>query len=113
MRVLFISFCFVFALAVNCYAEYDIEELPCDGFFGSILNKCIVQPEQSPVPDVKSAEDLVFGAKADAPNLILLPYNFSLGVEGGKDLLGTSLSEGWFVFGKVTWNGTLVNLSGQ
>lgn len=52
-----------------------------------------------------------FGAKLDAPNLVKLNENWAVGVEGGKDLNGTNNSEGWFTYGKLTYSGSLFNLS--
>lgn len=61
--------------------------------------------------DQKSAEDTKAGVKADAPNLIRLTKDTTIGVEGGKDLVNTNAKEGWFVFGKLTWTGTLFDFS--
>lgn len=83
-------------------------EMGCDGIWGKILNKCIEEPAKD---DVKAQTDIVAGLKADAPNLILLPWNLSLGVEGGKDLYETNWDEGWFIYAKITYSGTLLNLS--
>ena len=55
----------------------------------------------------KNADALKLGLKADAPNLIRLTENSTIGVEGGKDMRHTSSSEGWFGFLKFTWTGTL------
>ena len=48
-----------------------------------------------------------FGLKLDAPNLIEVYKNWYVGVEGGKDLYSTNMSEGWNAYGKVTYTGTL------
>ncbi len=58
----------------------------------------------------KNADDNKTGIKADMPNLIKLPKDFSIGVEGGKDMLDTDAKHGWFGFLKITWNGTLLDL---
>jgi hypothetical protein len=46
------------------------------------------------------------GAKIDAPNLIRLTDNWTIGVEGSKDLYLTDGREGWQVYGKATYTGT-------
>jgi hypothetical protein len=56
---------------------------------------------------VHDKEDSALGIKADAPNLVSLSENWKLGVEGGKDLNGSSVEDGWFGFLKVTFTGTL------
>ena len=51
-----------------------------------------------------------FGAKLDAPYLVKLSDNWFIGTEGGKDLWSTNFDEAWFVYGKITYTGTLINL---
>lgn len=48
-----------------------------------------------------------FGAKLDAPYLVEVHKDIFIGVEGGKDLYSTSMSEGWNAYGKVTYTGKL------
>ena len=52
-----------------------------------------------------------YGAKLDAPKLVHLKGHWYIGVEGGKDLNYTNAKEGWFAYGKITYTGTLLNLS--
>ena len=82
----------------------------CDSKFMEKIDDCVTHPEP-PVHNEKLATDTVVGAKADAPNLIKLAKNWTLGVEGGKDLLNTTPDEGWFIFGKITFSGTLFDLT--
>ena len=65
------------------------------------------------IPDTnaKDQSDDVLGLKADAPNLVRLTKNTTIGVEAGKDLNKTSAKEGWFGFLKVTWTGTFFDFS--
>lgn len=56
-------------------------------------------------------KDNVAGAKLDAPNLVKFSENWSAGVEGSKDFANTGFNEGWSVYGKVTYSGTLLDLS--
>ncbi len=61
--------------------------------------------------------------KLDAPNIVKLPWNLSLGLEGGKTI-ATDLfhkaddgvrwieaDRGYFAMFKITWNGTLLDFS--
>ena len=48
-----------------------------------------------------------FGTKLDAPYLVEVYKNWFIGVEGGKDLYSTSMSEGWNSYLKVTYTGTV------
>jgi hypothetical protein len=57
-----------------------------------------------------SGEDIEIGIKADAPNLVKLADNWTLGMEAGKDLTNTGAGEGWFTYGKVTYTGELFDL---
>lgn len=52
-----------------------------------------------------------YGAKLDAPNLVRLNKNWTIGTEAGKDFNGASSDEGYFVYGKVIYSGTVLNLS--
>jgi hypothetical protein len=52
-----------------------------------------------------------YGAKLDAPYLVKIIENVFLGVEGGKNLYNTATDEGWFAYGKVTYIGTLLDLT--
>jgi hypothetical protein len=51
-----------------------------------------------------------FGVAADAPNLVRLTDNWSLGTEVGHNFNGTSSNEGYFVYAKATYTGTLLDL---
>jgi len=55
----------------------------------------------------KPYDDLVLGAKFDAPNLIQITDNLTIGIEGSKDLLYTNAKEGWTAYGKLTYHGCL------
>ena len=60
------------------------------------------------------------GAKLDVPNLIRFTDNITLGLEAGKDL-GTNVfqdsaawledDKGYFVYAKITYNGTFLDFS--
>ena len=51
------------------------------------------------------------GVKLDAPNLVRLSNNWYAGVEGTKDFANTGFNEGWGVYGKLTYSGTLLDLT--
>ena len=67
-------------------------------------------------PDAVQA---VAGVKVDAPNLVKLSTNFSLGVEAGKDVIANPFGSreyieddhGYFGYLKVTYTGSLLDLS--
>ena len=61
--------------------------------------------------NVKNLDDYVVGAKFDAPNLVRLTKNLSIGAEILKDLRYTNSEEGWAAYGKVVWSGSLLNFS--
>jgi len=61
--------------------------------------------------DTKPIDEIVFGAKADAPNLLRLSENWTIGAEASKDLRRTASDEGWEVFGKLTYTGSIFDLS--
>lgn len=56
----------------------------------------------------KPYDDLVLGAKFDAPNIIRITDNLTVGIEGSKDLIYTNAKEGWTAFGKLTYTGCLL-----
>jgi len=56
----------------------------------------------------KPYDDLVLGAKFDAPNIIKITDNLTIGIEGSKDLLYTNAKEGWTAYGKLTYTGCLL-----
>ena len=62
----------------------------------------------------------VVGAKIDAPQIIKLSNNWSVGAEVGKDILDNVFhdetdyfedDQGWFGYLKFTYNGTWINLA--
>ena len=61
--------------------------------------------------DAKKSTDTKLGIKLDAPNIVRITGNSTVGVEGGKDVLDTNSSEGWFAFLKFTWTGNLLDFS--
>lgn len=63
--------------------------------------------------DNKNNDDAILGLKADAPNLINLTNNSSIGLEASKDLNRTSAKEGWAAYLKYTWEGSLLDFSGE
>lgn len=52
-------------------------------------------------------DDYVLGVKADAPNLVIITDNVSVGVEASKNFVQTSLKEGVEAYVKVTYKGSL------
>jgi hypothetical protein len=70
-------------------------------------------------PSVVTVDHDVVGVKVDAPNLVTLTTNTTLGLEGGKDVLKDVLysdtrdyfeaDKGYFVYLKVTYSGCLLN----
>ncbi len=64
------------------------------------------------VPELDNwKDDIVVGAKFDAPNIVRLNDNWSIGMEVSKDLNQTGIQEGWVGYGKLTYTGSLINLS--
>jgi len=65
----------------------------------------------------------VAGVKVDAPNLIQLTKNTTLGIEGGKDIMKDVFrndtrdyfesDKGYFAYLKVTYWGCLLNCKGE
>lgn len=123
-KAILIAMIAVFALTVGTFPVFAGEaketsgatwETPHEGFTEWLNNNEIDHTheyeDKDTHKDQKSAEDLKAGVKADAPNVIRLTKNTTIGVEGGKDLVKTNAKEGWFVFGKVTWTGTLFDFS--
>ena len=58
------------------------------------------------VPDDNKYE---LGTKLDAPKLVRLADDWYVGAEAGHDFRQTSIREGNFVYGKLTYNGCLLN----
>jgi hypothetical protein len=56
----------------------------------------------------KPLDEWVLGAKFDAPNLVELSENWSIGAEASKDLRFTSADEGWSAYAKVTYKGCII-----
>jgi len=61
--------------------------------------------------NVPDTQDWVLGAKVDAPNLIRLTKNVTIGVEVTKDVNDTNFDEGWAAYGKLTYAGSLIDIS--
>lgn len=87
--------------------------LTCDGPFAGILNKCIEAPE---------AQQSIVGVKLDMPNLIRFSKNWTLGLEGGKDLYSDVFTDqgywleddkGYFGYLKITYSGTLFSFGNK
>lgn len=98
---------------VGCAKEAEAKgsKDPCKGLFAAILNECSPHTIDTDTQiDDKHYGDPKLGVMLDAPSLVLLPWDWSLGAEGGKDLYLTNTSEGWFAYIKLTWSGTLLNL---
>lgn len=74
-------------------------------------------------PVMASSAHLTTGIMLDTPKLIKLPFDLSLGFEGGKDIQSDGFfwqdkdffesDKGYFVMVKFTWGGTLLDLSGK
>lgn len=60
------------------------------------------------VTNVSSSDkdEEVYGLKLDAPNLVKLNEDWSIGSELSKDLNDTNADEGWSYFAKVTYFGS-------
>jgi hypothetical protein len=56
-------------------------------------------------------EKVQAGPELDAPKLVKLTQHLYLGLEGGKDMVYTNTSKGWFGFAKVTWDWTAIDLT--
>lgn len=55
--------------------------------------------------------DDVSGFKIDAPNLVKISKDWSFGAEVAKDTYDTDLDDGWFTFAKITYTGSIFDLS--
>ena len=62
----------------------------------------------------------IVGGKLDAPNLVRLTKNITIGVEGGKEMATNVFQESWawreddkgyFGYVKLTYTGSLINFS--
>jgi len=51
------------------------------------------------------------GAKVDAPNIIRLTDNLTIGVEASKDLYYTGHRDGYSGYAKITWTGSVLDFS--
>lgn len=66
---------------------------------------------------VQAEERVVFGGKADAPRLVKITKDLTIGVEGGKELANGFFSsyleddKGYFGYIKVTYWGSLFDLT--
>ena len=67
--------------------------------------------QANPPDNYKHLDDWILGAKFDAPNIIRLNQNWTIGAEVFKDFLQTDINQGWGAFGKVTWTGTFFDFS--
>jgi hypothetical protein len=61
---------------------------------------------------VNEEDNWDLGVKADAPNLVKVAENWTVGVEVSKLLNGTDATEGYSGFAKVTYTGNIFDLSG-
>lgn len=111
MKKLLLTLAIVALLATPAFASRP--HLSCDGPLAGILNKCIVQPEET-------KSQLIVGAKIDMPYLIRFTTNWTLGLEAGKDMYsdpfrdrGFALEddEGYFGYIKITYTGTWFDFS--
>lgn len=99
-------------LATPVFAGTWKDDYSCDGFWGDMLNECQEFPEdQNTQHDGKRAYDLKVITAVDAPDLIKATKNISVGAEAGKDWNQTSFDQGWYVMGKVTYRGTLLDFT--
>ena len=72
-----------------------------------------------PVFAASGSNDIISGVKFDAPNLVQLTENTTLGVEASKDLWfaeghgwkSLDGNDGWTGYLKVTYSGTLFSLN--
>ena len=112
MKKLVLSVVVLMVFAVPGYAEtVDIGYLDSHYKHQHVRTTQATVHDPVVVPNVKNADDKILGVKADAPNIIKLTENTSIGLEGGKDLNQTSADEGWFAYAKVTWTGSLLDFT--
>jgi hypothetical protein len=52
-----------------------------------------------------------FGPDIDAPFLVRITRDWYIGFEGGKDLVYTNISKGWYGYAKISYNGTILDFS--
>ena len=105
---------FVLVLAVLMLlgiSQAEASDFSCDGPFGSLLNKCIRQPQ------------MIVRAGVGAPNLVKLPWDWFFGIEAMKDIVTDPFDgdyrtwieddQGYYIGFKFEWRGTLLDLSGK
>lgn len=84
-----------FILLANTAYAIDIDT-SCDGEFGVYVNSC--------------ESTNVVGVKLDAPDLVVVSDDLSVGAEVEKNFNGTQTDEGWSFLVKVTGKWTLLDL---
>ena len=63
------------------------------------------------VPNIDDKEGIELGVKVDAPDLIKINKDVSIGVEVEKDCVQTNMKEGWSAVAKVTVKWSLLDFS--
>lgn len=103
----------VVLLVIGMVSVADAKEFSCDGFMGPLLNKCVDTYKE---PNIRSTTGIMF----DAPYLIRFTKNWTLGLEGGKEIYLNAFQDsatwveddkGFFGFIKITYSGTLFSFA--
>ena len=94
MKKIFISILLLF-ISSSAYA-IKIDN-SCDGKFGGYVNSC-------------KDDNNIVALKVDAPNLVVINDDVSIGTELHKDFNGTKSDEGWAFMLKATLKWTLLDL---
>lgn len=71
----------------------------------TVVNNTVVNPTAIVVTEKVQA-----GAMVDAPHLVRIYGDWYLGAEGGKDMVYTNTSKGWFGYLKITYEGMVLTL---
>ena len=94
------------------------------GIIGCSKGSQEVEASVTNITNIVAADNhSVAGVKVDAPNLIQLAENITLGIEGGKNIMKNVFrndtrdyfesDKGYFVYLKITYSGCLLNCKGE
>jgi hypothetical protein len=97
--------------------------IACVAFIGCKAQEAEAHSITNVTNIVAADTNSVAGVKLDAPNLVQLSENTTLGLEGGKDIMKDvfhddtrdyfEADKGYFAYLKVTYTGCLLNCKGE
>lgn len=68
----------------------------------TVINNTVVNPTAIVVTEKVQA-----GVMVDMPHLVRIYGDWYIGAQGGKDMVYTNMSKGWFGYAKISYEGTL------